>query len=98
MAELVMTVEWDGRTDTIDCREFTAAEAKLFRREHGVSIIHAFVDADPAYTAFLVWLVRRRDNPRLKLSQVEESFTLGGHMDAVDSATGDVEDDDGPEA
>lgn len=95
-SDLTFEISWDGRTDHINPSEFTAEEVKLFRRNVGFSLNAGMQDPDLDVFAGLVWIWRRRENPRLTYEQVEKSLSYADVIDMADG--GDVEDDSGPEA
>ena len=73
--ELVFTVA--GATYRAKMGEFTPRDALDFRQAFGVPLVHAVAGGqiDIDIIAGLVWLIRRRANPRLQLGEVLDSFT-----------------------
>ncbi len=94
-ADLTFEITWDGRTDTIRPAEFTADEIGAFRRAVGFSLNAGMQDLDLDVFAGLVWIYRRRDNPKLTYEQVSKSLS---YADVIDMADDELGDDGDPEA
>jgi len=77
--------------------DFNALEAREFRREMGSGMAAAFTDTPDLDTiAALLWLHRRKTNPKLKFDDVAKeltyvNFDVGGSDEAEE--TGPEEDD-----
>jgi hypothetical protein len=78
--------------------DFNALEAREFRREMGSGMAAAFTDTPDLDTiAALLWLHRRKTNPKLKFDDVAKeltyvNFDVGGSDDEPEKA-GPEEDD-----
>lgn len=75
--DLAIRLTIAGQAHEFRVGEYTAVEARLFRREMGVSLQKVFRDGDVDLDiiAALWWLQRRRDNPKLTFEDVAERFT-----------------------
>lgn len=93
----------DGKQYVIRFEDFNALEAREFRRELGSGLAAAFNDTPDLDTiAGVLWLHRRKTNPKLKFDEVAKELTYF-NFDVVDDdedVVGDDEDavgDDDPE-
>lgn len=92
---LAITV--DGNEYVIRFEDFNALEAREFRREMGTGIAAAFTDSPDLDTiAGVLWLHRRKTNPKLKFEDVAKSLTyLNFEVDDPSSDGGDDEGEGG---
>lgn len=92
---LAITV--DGKEYVIRFEDFNALEAREFRREMGAGLAAAFSDSPDLDTiAGVLWLHRRKTNPKLKFDEVAKELTYF-NFDVVDDDDGDEPGDDDPE-
>lgn len=87
--DLAVRITIAGEPHEFRVGDYTAVEARLFRGEMGVSLQKIFRtgDLDIDVIAALMWLHRRRDNPRLTYDEVASELTYD------DLRTPDTDDD-----
>lgn len=97
--DLAVRITIAGKEREFRVGEYTAVEARLFRREMGVSLQKVFRDGDVDLDiiAALWWLQRRRDNPKLTFEDVAGAFTYDDLVVPNNQDGGAVEEGD-PEA
>lgn len=84
----------DGKQHVIRFEDFSALEAREFRREMGCGLASAFSDSPDLDTiAALLWLHRRKTNPKLKYEDVAKELTYF-NFDIVDDTGAAAEDQD----
>lgn len=95
----------DGKHYSIQFEDFNALDAKAFRQEVGTGLAAAFADSPDLDTmAGLLWIYRRKTNPKLKFEDVARGLTYtsievldAGETDESESDS-DTPGDDDPEA
>lgn len=71
-----MSLTVDGEEYIIRFEDFTALDSREFRREMGMSLAQAFTtDPDLDMVAGLLWLHRRKTEPKLKYEDVAKKLT-----------------------
>lgn len=92
-----LAISVDGKDYVIRFGDFNALEAREFRREMGTGLAAAFNDTPDLDTvAGVLWLHRRKTNPKLKFEDVAKELTyLNFDVDGEQTAAG--EDDTDPE-
>lgn len=90
----VVRVTVDGEQYDIDFSDLSAIDSKDFRKAVGIplaSVLTERQDADIDVIAGLVWLARRKKEPRLSYEEVAESINFTTDMDM--KPAGEVEPD-----
>ena len=90
-------VSVDGQKWVLDFSDLTAIDAKDFRREVGfplASVLSGGEAEDLDVYAGLVWLARRKDEPKLTFAEVAATITMNTDLGFDD----EVEEDADPEA
>lgn len=98
----VLELTVDGTVYRIRFDEFNALDAREFRRELGTGMAAAFTESPDLDTiAGVLWLHRRKTNPKLKFADVARELTYLDFEVDDDSNSDDEEDgsqgDDNPE-
>lgn len=84
----------DGKPYTLRLGDFNALDAREYRRELGAGLLAAFSAPDLDTICGLLWLHRRKTEPKLKYEDVARTFTY----ESVDIVSeGEPAEDDDPE-
>lgn len=88
-ASPALQITVDGETFVIEMENLTARDAREFRHAVGVSLAQAMYEgsADLDVVAGLIWLVKRKRDPRLRFADVERSITYGSDLEVSDGDT-----------
>jgi hypothetical protein len=93
-----IVVELDGTKYRLRAREITAIDSKAFRDKVGIGLMEVFTgqaSVELEVAAGLLWIARRKSDPRLTYEDVAGSLTFDSDLRVVESP--DSEMDDSPE-
>jgi hypothetical protein len=91
--EVTISFKVDGRSYTMRMSDFNGIDARDFRRELDMSLLEGFEHFDLDTAAGLLWLHRRKREPKLTFEQVAGSFNYDS-LDLNDKTTGAEPDED----
>lgn len=95
-----MVISLDGQEFRLRPQEITALDSKAFRDAVGVGLMEVFmgqVSIELEIAAGLLWIIRRKSNPRLTFEDVAGALRMDSDLHVVEAPEGEL-DTTNPEA
>lgn len=93
--DAMLQFEFNGETLVMRQSEITGIDSRDFRAELGFGIAGIFNDptrfTDVDSVAGIIWIIKRRKNPRLKFEEIAEKVTLADVFNVGEANGGDDE-------